>query len=48
MCHMIERTDRQTGSSKLLGLRSEPKLVPYHSSLLIIYIKAAMMLAFDL
>jgi hypothetical protein len=48
---MIERTDRQTdrqtGLSELLGLRSEPKLLPYHSSLLIIYIKAAM-LVFDL
>jgi hypothetical protein len=47
MCHTIERTDRQTGLSGLLGLQSEPKLLPYHSSLLIIYIKAAM-LVFDL
>jgi hypothetical protein len=47
MCHTIERTDRQTGLSKLIGLRSEPELLPYHSSLLIIYIKAAM-LVFDL
>jgi hypothetical protein len=39
--------DRQTGLSKLLGFRSEPKLLPYHSSLLIIYIKATM-LVFDL
>jgi hypothetical protein len=41
------QTDRQTGLSKLLGLGSEPELLPYHSSLLIIYIKAAM-LVFDL
>jgi hypothetical protein len=40
-------TDRQTGLSELLGLQSEPELLPYHSSLLIIYIKAAM-LVFDL
>jgi hypothetical protein len=40
--------DRQTGLSELLGLRSEPELLPYHSSLLIIYIKAATMLVFDL
>jgi hypothetical protein len=47
MCHTIERTDRQTGLSKLLGLQSKPGLLPYHISLLIIYIKAAM-LVFDL
>jgi hypothetical protein len=47
MCHTIERTDRQTGFSELLGLRSKPELLPYHSSLLTIYIKAAM-LVFDL
>jgi hypothetical protein len=47
MCHTIEQTDIQTGLSEVLGLRSEPELLPYHSSLLIIYIKAAM-LVFDL
>jgi hypothetical protein len=43
-----DRTDRQTGLSELLGLRSEPELLPYHSSLLIIYIKATMLTTEDL
>jgi hypothetical protein len=47
MCHMIERMDRQAGLCELLGLQSKPGLLPYHSSLLIIYIEAAM-LVFDL
>jgi hypothetical protein len=41
------QTDRQTRLSELSGLRSEAELLPYHSCLLIIYIKAAM-LVFDL
>jgi hypothetical protein len=44
----LKGTDRQIRRlCELLGLRSEPELLPYHSSLLIIYIKAAM-LVFDL